>query len=324
MNSVSRATCVFAVACALATGAAFAQMDDYPNRPVRMINPYAPGGAVDIIARTFSQKLTDALGQPLVVDNRPGAGTNIGTEMVVRANPDGYTVLLTSAVIATNVSLYKLPFDPMRDLSPVAQPLQSPFVVAVHPSVPAKTMQELLSVLRDRSGEMSFGSAGAGTTTHLMFELLKSMGRFGMLHVPYKGGAPAINAVVSAEVQMSILPVTVVIPLAKAGRVRALAVTSAKRLEQIPELPTVAESGVPGYDPIGWYAIFAPAGTPRGVVLRLNAEINRVLRQTEVRERLLENGMFPAVGPPEALRDHLKSEIARWSKVIKSAGIQPE
>ena len=309
---------------AVAACAVQAQPGGYPDRPIRMINPYAPGGAVDIMARTFSQKLAEAFGQAVIVDNRPGAGTNIGTEMVVRATADGYTILLTSAVIATNVSLYKLSFDPTRDLAPVAQPVQSPFVVAVHPAVPVRSMPELLAYARNRGSDLSLGSAGAGTTTHLMFELLKSMGRFNMLHVPYKGGAPALNAVVGAEVQMTILPVTLVMPQARAGRVRALAVTSAKRLEQIPELPTVAESGVPGYDPIGWYAIFAPAGTPRSVVMRLNTSINRILEQAEVRERFVANGMFPVVGTPEALRDHLKSEITRWSAVIKSAGIQPE
>ena len=303
---------------------ASAQSGDYPNRPVRMINPYAPGGAVDVIARTFSQKLNEALGQSVVVDNRPGAGTNIGTEMVVRAAADGYTILLTSAVIATNVSLYKLSFDPVRDLAPVSQPLQSPFVVMINPSVPAKNMQEFLALARSRGNELTLGSAGAGTTTHLMFELLKVMGKFNMVHVPYKGGAPALNAVIGGEVQMSILPVTIVMPQAKAGRVRALAVTSAKRVEQLPELPTVAESGIPGYDPIGWYAVFAPAGTPRAVIMRLNTEINRILQQADVKERFIANGMFPVIGPPEALRDHLKSEISRWSAVIKSTGIQPD
>ena len=323
MKRALRALAVSAFILVPATTAS-AQSGDYPNRPVRMINPYAPGGAVDVIARTFSQKLNEALGQSVVVDNRPGAGTNIGTEMVVRAAADGYTILLTSAVIATNVSLYKLSFDPVRDLAPVSQPLQSPFVVMINPSVPAKNMQEFLALARSRGNELTLGSAGAGTTTHLMFELLKAMGKFNMVHVPYKGGAPALNAVIGGEVQMSILPVTIVMPQAKAGRVRALAVTSAKRVEQLPELPTVAESGIPGYDPIGWYAVFAPAGTPRAVIMRLNTEINRILQQADVKERFIASGMFPTIGPPEALRDHLKSEISRWSAVIKSTGIQPD
>ena len=194
----------------------------------------------------------------------------------------------------------------------------------INPSVPAKNMQEFLALARSRGNELTLGSAGAGTTTHLMFELLKAMGKFNMVHVPYKGGAPALNAVIGGEVQMSILPVTIVMPQAKAGRVRALAVTSAKRVEQLPELPTVAESGIPGYDPIGWYAVFAPAGTPRAVIMRLNTEINRILQQADVKERFIASGMFPAIGPPEALRDHLKSEISRWSAVIKSTGIQPD
>jgi len=324
MNQSLRVLCALAAGAALYGSGAAAQTGDYPSRPIRMINPFAPGGAVDIIARTFSQKLNEPLGQSLIVDNRPGAGTNIGTEMVVRATPDGYTILLTSAVIATNVSLYKLPFDPVRDLAPIAQPVQAPFVVAIHPAVAAKSMPEFLALARSRGGEMTFASAGAGTTTHLMFELMKSMGKFSMVHVPYKGGAPALNAVISGEVQMSIIPVTIVMPQAKTGRVRALAVTSAKRLDQFPEVPTVAESGLPGYDPIGWYAFFAPAGTPRPIVMKLNTEINRALQLPDVRERFLANGMFPAVGPPEALRDHLKSEITRWSAVIKSAGIQAE
>jgi tripartite-type tricarboxylate transporter receptor subunit TctC len=323
MTPTARALCA-AILLGTTAGAACAQSGDYPNRPIRMINPYAPGGAVDVVARPFAQKLTETLGQSVIIDNRPGAGTNIGTEMVVKANPDGYTILLTSAVIATNVSLYTLPFDPTRDLLPISQPLQAPFVLAVHPNVPARTTQEFIALARSKPGELTFGSAGAGTTTHLMLELFKSMGKTNILHVPYKGGAPAINALISGEVQMTMLPVTVVMPQARGGRVRALAVTSAKRLDQIPELPTVAESGVAGFDPIGWYAFFAPAGTPRNVIMRLNGDMNRILQQPDVRERFVSNGMFPSGGAPEALRDHLKSEITRWSKVIKEAGIKPE
>ncbi len=323
MNRVLRALVLSAVALCAAENAC-AQSGPYPARPIRMINPYAAGGAVDVVARSFSQKLTETLGQPVVVDNRPGAGTNIGTEMVVRASPDGYTLLLTSAVIATNVSLYKLPFDPTRDLLPISFPLQAPFVLAVNPALPSKTAQEFLSLARGKPGEMTFGSAGAGTTTHLMLELYKSMGKVAILHVPYKGGAPVINALISGEVQMTMLPVTMVMPQARSGRLRALAVTSAVRLAQIPELPTVAESSIPGFDPIGWYGFFAPTGTPGAVILRLNADINRILQQADVNERFVANGMFPAGGPPEALRDQLKSEIGRWRKVIQETGIKPE
>lgn len=306
------------------TGDGHAQSAEYPTRPIRMVNPYAPGGAVDVVARPFAQKLTESLGQPVIIDNRPGGGTNIGTEMVVRASPDGYTLLLTSAVIATNTSLYALPFDPVRDLQPIAQPLQAPFVVAVHPALAARTTQEVLVLARSKPGVITFASSGAGTTTHLMLELFKSMGKVNILHVPYKGGAPAINALIGGEVQMTMLPVSVVMPQARGGRVRALAVTSAKRIEQLPELPTVAESGIPDFDPIGWYAFLAPAGTPRAVIMRLNTDINRILQQPEVRERFIANGMFPSGGSPEVLRDHLRNEIARWRKVIQQAGIKPE
>lgn len=326
-GSVLSLSVLFVLRVLCVAGSAYAQSVDnstYPMRPIRMINPYAPGGAVDVVARPFAQKLTESLGQTVIIDNRPGAGTNIGTEMVVRASPDGYTILLTSAVIATNVALYKLPFDATRDLAPISQPLQSPFVLAIHPALPPKTTQEFLALARGKPGEISFASSGAGTTTHLMMELFKSLGKVNILHVPYKGGAPAINAVIGGEVQMTMLPVSIVMPQARGGRLRALAVTSAKRLAQIPELPTVAESGVPGFDPIGWYGFFAPAGTPRPVILRLNGDINRILQMPDVAERFFANGMFPAGGPPEVLRDHLRGEINRWSKVIKDAGIKPE
>ena len=297
---------------------------DFPKRAVRLINPYAPSGAVDFVARLIGQNLGERWGQSVVVDNRPGAGTNIGTEMVVRANPDGYTLLLTSAVIATNVSLYKLPFDPVSDLMPVSLVAQSPFVLVAHPGVPARTVAELIKLARSRPGQISFGSAGAGTTAHLMLELFKSMAQVDILHVPYKGGGPAMNAVLSGEVQTSFLPVTVVMPQAASGKVRALAVSSAKRVELAPELPSVSESGLPGFDPIGWYAMFAPAGTPRSIIGRVNAEVGRSIQVREVRDRLLANGMVPVGGSPDTLGEYLKSEIVRWGKVIKASGIQPE
>lgn len=296
----------------------------FPIKPVRLVNPYTPGGAVDFVARLVAQKLSESWGQPVIVDNRPGAGTNIGTEMVVRAAPDGYTLLLTSAVIATNVTLYRLPFDPVKDLQPVALVAQSPFVLAVHPAVPARNVSELIKFAKSRSTPIAFGSAGAGTTTQLMLELFKSMAKVEILHVPYKGAGPAMNALISGEVQTTFLPVTIVLPQARAGKIRALAVSSAKRVELAPELPTVSESGLAGFDPIGWYAMFAPAATPRALVERLNTAVNNATRQRELRQVLLTNGMVPFNGTAEALRDYMKSEIARWGKVIKESGIKPE
>ena len=303
---------------------ASAQHTSYPSRPIRMINPYAPGGAVDVVSRPFAQKLSESLGQAVIIDNRPGAGTNIGTELVVKSNPDGHTILLTSAVIATNVSLYQLPFDPIRDLSPIIEPLQSPFILTVSNSLNVKSTQELLAISRLKPNEISFGSAGNGTTTHLMLELFKSMGKVNILHVPYKGGAPAINALVGGEVQISMLPFAVVMPQARAARIRALSVTRSKRISQAPEIPTVAESGLPGFDPIGWYAFFAPAKTPKEIVNKLNFEMNQILNIQDIKERFISNGMFPTGGSPDFLHNHLKSEILRWNKVIKSSGIKPE
>lgn len=304
--------------------AAAAEVADFPTRPIRLINPYAPGGAVDFVARSVAQKLNESWGQPVIVDNRPGAGTNIGTELVVRAAPDGYTMLLTSAVIATNVTLYRLAFDPVQDLAPIALVAQSPFVLAVHPAVPAKNISELVSLAKTKAGQITFGSAGAGTTTHLMLELFKSMAKVDILHVPYKGGGPAMNALLSGEVQTTFLPVTVVLPQARAGKIRALAVTSARRVELAPDLPSVSESGLPGFDPIGWYAMFAPAATPRSLVNRINTVVNRGIQQRDLQERMSANGMVPVGGAPEVLRDYMKGEIARWGKVIKESGIQPE
>ncbi|MBI3068843.1 MAG: tripartite tricarboxylate transporter substrate binding protein [Betaproteobacteria bacterium] len=301
-----------------------AQAAQYPTRPVRLINPFSPGGAVDLVARTVAQKMTESWGQPVIVDNRPGAGTMIGTDIVVRAAPDGYTLLLTSAVIATNVTLYPQQRDPLTELAPIALVVQAPFVLAVHPSLPAKSVRELINLAKAKPRQVAYGSAGAGTTTHLMLELFKSLASIDMLHVPYKGGGPAVNALVGGEVQATFLPITVILPQARAGRVRALGVSSAKRAELAPELPTVAEAGLPGFDAAGWYAMFAPAGTPRSIVGQINAEVNRALQLPDVRERFLTNGMVSFGGAPGALADYLKLEIARWAKVIKEAKIKPE
>jgi tripartite-type tricarboxylate transporter receptor subunit TctC len=298
--------------------------DRYPAKPIRIVVPFTPGGSNDLIGRVVAQKLNEAWGQPVIIDNRPGAGSTIGIELVVRATPDGYTLLTTSGGIAINVSLYRLPFNPVTDLAPVALLAQMPYLLAVNPSVPARSTKDIISLAKAQPGKLVFASSGAGTSSHLTMELFKSAAKIDMLHVPYKGGGPAVNAVVSGEVQMIFNVITGTLPQARAGRIRALAVSSAKRAEVAPELPTVAESGLPGFEAIAWYNMFAPAGTPRRIVEQINAEVNRMLQQADTRERFLALGVTPLSGTPEALGKYLKSEVARWAKVIKEAGIKLE
>lgn len=300
---------------------AAAQTTRFPGKAIRIVSPYPPGGAVDAVTRPLAQKLGESWGQPVIIDHRPGAGTIIGTEIVVRAVPDGYTLLTTSAVIATNVTLLRLPFDPVTDLAPVALVVQTPYVLAVHPSLPARSVREFVALAKAKPRQVLYASSGAGTSTHLAMEMFKSLAGIDILHVPYKGGTPAITALISGEVQAIFNTIAAILPQARAGRMRALAVSNPKRVELAPDLPAVAESGVPGFEMIGWYAIFAPAATPRAIVNQINAEINRTLQQPDVRERFLNSGMMPLGGTPEALGDYLKLEIARWARVIKEQGI---
>jgi tripartite-type tricarboxylate transporter receptor subunit TctC len=297
----------------------------YPNKPIRLVNPYAPGGTVDLVARVIAQKLNEAWGQPVIVDNRPGAGTTIGTEIVAHAVPDGYTLLQTSGTVAANVTLFpKLSFHPEKDLAPIGMIVESPYILVVHPTVPAKSVQEFISLARARPGTIAFGSVGMGSTAHLTMELLRSHTKIDLVHVPYKGGAPSVTGVLSGEVQALFSPVTSVLALSRSGKLKAFAVSSAKRVELAPELPTVAESGLPGFESTGWYAMFAPARTPAGIVDQINGEINRLLQRAEVRERFLAAGMVPLGGPPERLAEYLKLEVVRWAKVILEAGVKPE
>jgi tripartite-type tricarboxylate transporter receptor subunit TctC len=250
-------------ALALACCSFFAHAASYPVKPVRVVNPYTPGGAVDTVARIVVQQLNETWGQPVIIDNRPGAGTTIGTEIVTRAAPDGYTLLLTNGSIATNVTIYRnLSFHPVKDLTPVALVVQSPYVLAVHPAVKAATMQEFIALAKGKPGQIAYGSTGQGSLAHLTMELFKSQTRTDMLHVAYKGGAPSVSALLGGEIQAIFSPVSAIVPLAKAGKVRALAISSAKRVELAPDLPTVAELGLPGFESISWYPIFAPARTP--------------------------------------------------------------
>jgi tripartite-type tricarboxylate transporter receptor subunit TctC len=309
-------------AAALAFPAIAAETERYPLKPIRIVVPFTPGGSNDLIGRVIAQKLNEAWGQPVIIDNRPGAGSTIGIELVVRAAPDGYTLLTTSGGIAINVSLYKLPFNPVTDLAPVALLAQMPYLLAANPSLPAKTTQDLINMARAQPGKIVFSSSGAGTSSHLTMEMFRSATKLDMLHVPYKGGSPAVNAVVSGEAQVTFNVITGTLPHVRSGKLRALGVSSAKRADVAPEIPTIAESGVPRFEVIAWYNVFAPPRTPRTIVNRLNAEIVRILQQPDVRERFHALGVSPLSGSPEDLGNYLKFEVSRWAKLIKERGIK--
>lgn len=296
----------------------------YPTKPIRIIVPLAASGSTDIQARIVAQKLTEVLGQSVIVDNRPGAGTIIGSNAVAHAAPDGYTLLFASISLATTVPLYRdLPYDPVKDLSPIGPVGQSFYVLAVHPTVPVHTVQEFIALAKSKPKKISYASAGAGTITHLTVELFLANTGIDMLHVPYKGGAPAILALVSGQVDAIFNPIAEILPHVRAGnKVRTLAVTSPTRAPELPDVPTLAESGLPGCTVTTWSALYAPAGTPRAIIDRLNAEINRMVQQADVQERFQNAGLAPVGGTPAALGEYLRSEIARWTKVVKEAGIK--
>ena len=328
MNVSARSVCL-AVAAAIAgiwPAAVAAQAARYPAKPIRIVVPLAPAGTTDIVARLVAQKFNEALGQPVIVDNRPGAGTTIGSALVARAVPDGYTLLFTSASLATSVSLYRsLPYDPVRDLAPVGPVGQSFYVLAVHPSLPVRSVKDFIALAKAKPRQVSYSSAGTGTITHLTVELFSAHAKVDMLHVPYKGGAPALTAFLSGEVTAIFNPIAEILPHVRAGgKVRTLGVTSPKRVPELPTTPTIAEAGLPGYEVTTWSGIYVPTGTPQPIVDQLNAEINRMVQQADVRERLQSIGLQPVGGTPAALGDYLKSEIARWTKVVKAAGIKPE
>jgi tripartite-type tricarboxylate transporter receptor subunit TctC len=301
-----------------------AEVDSYPSKPIRLIVPFAPAGSNDLLGRVLGQKLNEAWHQPAIIDNRPGGGSTIGIETVVRAAPDGYTLLITSGGIAINVSLYKLSFNPVKDLAPIALLAQMPYLVAVNPSVPAKNIAELIAVAKAQPGKLTFASSGIGTSSHLMGEMFRTQAKIDMLHIAFKGGGPAVNSVISGEVKVLFNVITGVLPMVRAGKLKGLAVSSKQRAAVAPEVPTIAESGIAGFDVIAWYNLFAPARTPKPIVNKLNAEINRILQQSDTRTRFLGLGVEPMSGSPEALGDYLQFEIKRWAKLIKDADIRAE
>jgi len=301
-----------------------AAQDRYPNRPIKYIVPFPPGGTTDVLARILGQKLSAALGQPVVIENKPGAGGNIGSDVVAKSAPDGYTILGgTISSHSINVSLYpNMPYDPIRDFQPITLIGTNANVLIVNPANPARSVPELIAQARAKPGSVNFASAGNGTSQHLSGELFKAMAGLDIVHVPYKGSAPAIQDVMGGQVPMMFDTMVVAAPQIKAGTVRALGVTSTRRVKGFDDIPTVSESGVPGYNVVSWQGIFAPAGTPREIVQRLNAELVKIINLPEVRERLESLGMEPAGTSPEEFAAFQKAEVAKWAKVIKDGNIR--
>jgi tripartite-type tricarboxylate transporter receptor subunit TctC len=298
----------------------------FPAKPVRIVVGFTAGGPTDIVARTVGQKLSEAWSQPVVIDNRAGAGGVIATEQVARAPADGYTMLMgTIGGLAVAMSLQpNRGYDTLRDFAPVTQAVTVTNILAVHPTLPARTVKELLALAKARPGQLTYASSGSGTVTHLAGELLKSMARVDIIHVPFKGGAPALTALMSGEVAMSYENSLVLLAHVRSGKVRALAVTGAKRSRLLPDLPTVAEAALPGYDASGWYGLVVPAATPKDVVARLNADAVRVLRLPDVTERLSGQGAEPVGNSAAEFGAYMRAEIDKWARLVKSANMKPE
>jgi tripartite-type tricarboxylate transporter receptor subunit TctC len=294
----------------------------YPTKPVRMIVPFAAGGILDIVARAVGERLSGSLGQPIVVDNRGGAGGTIGTEIAARATPDGYT-LLTGHIgtHAINASLYpKLGYDPVRDFAPITLAATFPLGLFVHPSVPARSVAELIAFAKAKPGEVSFASAGSGGPTHMAGEMLKAMAQVDIVHVPYKGNAAALNDLLGGRVHMFFSNLVTAMPHARSGKLRAIAVSTSKRSQQVPELPTVAESGLPGYELTNWIGMFAPAATPHAIVLRLNRDIAAILGSPDMQERFRLQGLDLVSSTPEEFAAFVRAELAKWRRVVKESG----
>ena len=293
----------------------------YPSKPIRLVLPYPPGGGTDVIARPLAQKLTEQLGQQVIVDNRGGAGGNIGMEFVAKGPADGYTLLFAlTAQYAVNPSLYpKLPYDPVRDYAPISLLANAPYLLVVHPALPAKSVAELVALVKARPGQLSYSSSGNGSGAHLAGEMLRSLARVEIVHVPYKGAGPAMPDLIAGQVQLSFITYTAAGPHIKTGRLRALGVTTAKRSPTLPDLPAIGET-VAGYDSAVWYGFAAPAGTPPEIVSKLNAEVLRVLAAPDFRSRITLEAVSPIGSTPEEFGRFMKSEIVRWAKVVRDSG----
>ena len=307
-------------ACVYAAADAFAQR--YPVKPIRVIIAYPPGGGVDFVARMVAQKLTESWGQQVLIDSRPGGGGNIGTQIAAKVAADGYTLLISPlGPLVINPSLFsKLPFDPLKDFDPVTSMVSTLNILVVHPSLPVKSVKELIALAKANPGQLKFASSSYGNTDHLAGELFKSMAGVDMVHVPYKGGAPATIDLLGGQVDIYFGPIQNVGPHVQAGKLRSLAATGATRWPTMPDLPTISEAGVPGFEVDNWYGLVAPATTPPAVIAALNAEVGRILHLQDVRDRLAQSGMIPFTSTPEQFAAYMKTETAKWAQIVKKSG----
>lgn len=294
---------------------------NYPIKPIRLVVPLAPGGGGDIVARLIGQKVTGTIGQPVVVDNRPGGSTIIGTELVARSAPDGYTLVMATSSHGINPSLYKLPFDPVKDFTGVAFIATAPMMLTVHPNVPAKSVKELIAVAKARPGQLNYASSGTASIPHMAGELFNIMAGVKTVHIPYKGSGPALNDLLSGQVDMLFASPIPTIPFVKAGRLRAIAMASTERSPAMPELPTVAEAGVAGFEAGSYYIVLGPANMPGPIVAKLNSEMLKAVQLADVKDRISSQGATVVSGTPQQAIAHIETEIARWAKVVKAAGI---
>ncbi len=309
----------------LSGGSALAQAQPYPTKPIRLIVPFAPGGGTDITARAIAMKLTEALGQTVVVDNRAGANGTIGADIAAKAPPDGYTLSMISSSHSVNPSIMKkLPYDLITDLAPITQATSQPYALALHPSVAAKSVKELIALVKAKPNSLNYGSSGTGGLSHLSGALLCSMAGITMTHIPYKGGSPALTDLVGGQIQLLFSTILQAQSQLKGGRVRALAVTTAKRSAGAPDLPTMHEAGVTGYEVAGWYGMVAPLKTPAAIIARLNTETVKALRGSDIKDKLAADGSEPVGSTSEAFGLHIKTEVAKWNKLVKEASIRAE
>ncbi|MCE2950332.1 MAG: tripartite tricarboxylate transporter substrate binding protein [Betaproteobacteria bacterium] len=324
-ESSSRSALLGAVALAATTLAAPAFAQDYPSKPVRIIVPYAPGGGLDVVGRPLAQRLAEAFGQPFLIDNRPGGGTTIGTSAAARAAPDGHTLLLTLSALAIGPSLYpSLPYDPVKDFAPVAWIGTSSYLLSVHPSVPATTVKQLLALSRAAPGRLNYSSPGIGTDPHMAAELFQNLAGVRWTHIPYGGGGPAASAVMGGQVDLTFLPTSVGTPFVKSGKLKALALSTARRSTLLPGLPTIAESGVDGFAAEAWSGILAPAGTPAPIVNRLNAAIVKAVQTVDYRNLLEERLIEPVGSTVEQFVQRLRDDVAKWRRVAREGNIKAE